>query len=89
MSFHDELKKKIPQRLHIDPNFGALQDFVRMNGFSNKDELNTYFEKEIKVVEEWLNSNQNAGGTAVKDIRDKIVKLESLKNCKSMCDDFL
>lgn len=89
MTFRDEIKKTIPERLHVEPDFKALHDMVALNNIKSKDELTAYLDREIKAIEEWLKKNQSAGGTMVKVLRDKIIKLDCLKNCKGMCDEFL
>ena len=89
MAFRDELKKVIPERLHAQPDFKALVDMAVLNNLNNKDELYSYFNSQIGTIEEWLRKNQSIGGTAIRIIRDKIVKLDCLKNCKRMCDEFL
>ena len=89
MSFKDELRKKIPERLHADPDCRALFDTVALKGLNSKEELNNYLDAEIKAVRDLLKTNQTVGGTAVKDIRDKIVKLECLEHCKTICQEFL
>ena len=89
MSFKDELRKKIPERLHIDPNCRALFDMAALNNLNSSDELRDFLDKEIKEIREWLKSNHSVGGTAVKSIRDKVVKLECLEHCKGICEEFL
>ena len=88
MSFTEELKKTIPERFHSEPDFKALIDIVRLNNLNSKEELLNYLDKEINEVEEWIKNNQATGGTVVKDLRDKTIKLGTCKSCKRYLEEY-
>ena len=85
----DEIKQKVPERFHAEPDFKALIDTVRLNNFDSKEAVLDYLKKEIKQIEEWVSKNQQTGGTVVKDLRDKMIKLGTLKGCQKYLQDYL
>ena len=89
MSFLEELKKSIPERFHSEPDFKALIDIARLNNFNSKEELLDHLEREIKQIEDWLKNNQDTGGTIVKDLRDKSIKLGTCKACIRYIEEYL
>jgi len=89
MSLIDEIKTKVPKRFQAEPDFGALVDTVRLNDFTSKEELLDYFDKGIQEIEDWVKNNVSTGGTVVKDLRDKTIKLGTFKACKRYVEEYL
>ena len=90
MSFEliEEIKKKVPERFHAEPDFKALIDTVRLNEIHSKIDLLAYFEREIKDIEIWITGNIKTGGTIVKDLRDKMIRLGSLKSGQKYIEEY-
>ncbi len=89
MSLIDEIKSKIPERFHTEPDFQALVETARLNNFTSKEELLGYFDKGIQEIEDWVKNNVSTGGTIVKDLRDKTIKLGTFKACKKYIEEYL
>lgn len=89
MSYIEEIKKKIPERFHPEPDFQALIEIAENNNLNSKLALLEHLNKEIKQVEDWLKKNEATGGTIVIHLRDKTLKLGTLKACKKYVDDYL
>jgi len=91
MSFEliEEIKKKVPERFQSEPDFKALIDTVRLNEIHSKIDLLSYFDKEIKDIENWITGNIKTGGTIVKDLRDKMIRLGTLKTGKQWLIEYL
>ena len=88
MSFIEEIKKNIPERFHSEADFKSLIDITRLNNLNSKEELLDYLDKEIKTIEDWIKNNQDTGGTIVKDLRDKSIKLGTCKACKRYIGEY-
>lgn len=90
MSFEliEEIKKKVPERFQSEPDFKALIDTVRLNEIHSKVDLLSYFEKEIKDIENWITNNIKTGGTIIKELRDKMIKLGTLKAGQKYIQDY-
>jgi hypothetical protein len=89
MSLKKELLDKVPIHLQGEDEFKTLLEYIEKEGLEEKHKLLEFLRKEMESVEEWLAENKEEGGTMVKEIRDKAVKLGVLKKCERMVMDFL
>ncbi len=89
MSLKIELLNKIPKPLKEEPQLHALLDHIKQNNIETKEHLADYLNKEIQIVERWLNDNKNQGTKNMKTIRNKVVHLDLLKKCFNITQEFL
>ncbi len=89
MPLKQELLKKVPQHLKEEPYFAALLDSIKENKIESKTHLAEFLHAEISRVEKWLEENKAQGATAVKTIRDKAIKLNVLRRCAKLTQEFL
>lgn len=83
------LLDKFPDDLKLEPEFKVILEHVRKKGIKEKKELRDFLWEEIDNLEKWIRENKRKGGTAVKDFRDKAMRLGILKKCEKLVQTFL
>ncbi|MBU0457070.1 MAG: hypothetical protein ABH824_05545 [Nanoarchaeota archaeon] len=89
MSLKKEVLGKVPVLLQEEPHFHALLDHIKHHNIENKEHLRDFLEKEIAIVEKWLEENKKSGVTTVKSVRDKVLHLDVLKKCFKITQEFI
>lgn len=89
MSLKQDLLKKVPLHLKDEPDFLALLDHIKKRNIETKEHLTKFLKDEIEIVEKWLEENKNKGATTVKTVRDRAIKLDVLKKCANLTQEFL
>lgn len=89
MSLKEELLEKVSPQSKERPQFQALLDHIKKNKIENKEHLVKSLNQEIALTEKWLKDNKNTGATAVKSVRNQAIKLDVLKKCQKVMQEFL
>lgn len=89
MTIFDELDIKTPVDMQDIPDFKALKDTVSIYGLKDKEELLQHIDTKMAEINRWLLKNNSTGISAIKEVSNKITKLEQLKLWKKICNDFL
>jgi len=84
-----EIREKVPERFQAEPDFKALVGMIKQNDLNSKSELLDFLKKEISETEKWIEENKAAGGTMNINLRDKTVRLGTLKAAKKYAEDYL
>lgn len=88
-TFKEQVHKKIPSHIKKEPHFHALLDHIKEQNIETVEHLKDFLEKQISVVESWLESNKHRSETSVKSVRDKKIELDVLKKCYLLTQEFL
>ncbi len=89
MDLKQELLKKVPSKIKEEPHFHALLDHIKHHNIESKEHLADFLQKEIALIERWMEENKRTGATAVKTVRDKSIHLSVLKKCFKLSQEFL
>ena len=89
MSILDELDSKTPVDMQSIPDFKGLKDTVSIYGLKDKEELLRHIDTKTDEINRWLLKNNSTGVSAIREVSNKITKLEQLKLWKKICNDFL
>lgn len=88
-SLKNELLKKVPKNIKEEFHFQALLDHIKQHDINTKEHLADFLQKEIALVEKWLEDHKKAGSSGVKSVRDKVIHLDVLKKCFKLSQEFL
>ncbi|MBI2112599.1 hypothetical protein HYT52_03635 [Candidatus Woesearchaeota archaeon] len=88
-SLRDELLHKVPSKLKEEPHLQALLDHIKHHNINTKEHLADFLQKEIALIEKWLDDNKKAGSLGVKSVRDKVIHLDVLRKCFKLSQEFL
>ena len=89
MSLKEELLRKVPLHLKGEPDFHALLEHIKEKEIETKEHLHDYLQKEIQIVERWMEDNKNSAAAKTKTKRDQAVRLDVLKKCFQLTENFL
>lgn len=81
----EELKKKIPEKYRLTPEFNILLKIIKEQKLDTKDKLKKYIADEIKTNQEWLDVRKkaNSEGTMNRWMIQRARKIEFYKTLKN------
>ncbi|MEW5896765.1 MAG: hypothetical protein AB1668_03680 [Nanoarchaeota archaeon] len=85
----EHIHKRIPSHIKKEPHFRALLDHIKEQNIETAEHLKDFLEKQISLVEGWLENNKHRSETSVKSVRDKKIQLDVLKKCYNLTQEFL
>jgi len=80
---------KFPEEFKVEPEFRVILEHVKTKGMKDKEELKDFFVNEIEILEKWVQENRRQGGAAVKEFREKVIRLGVLRKCEKLVQSFL